>query len=95
MHCTFAGWLGIHVELCAVILLIDSALVFHMLLACLPLEFFYLACTKVKRASVVTFMSVFVWASYFKILCYFNYYVVAKALSGELSCMGTGLVFLL
>ena len=32
------------------------------------------------------------WASHFKVLCQRFFYIMGKALSGKLSCTGTGLV---
>ena len=34
------------------------------------------------------------WMSHFKVLCLSFFYVIGKALAGELSCTGTGLVIL-
>ena len=47
---------------------------------------------KVQRVIVVTLMSAWVLASHLKVLHQIFFYVIGKALSGELSCMGTGLV---
>ena len=44
---------------------------------------------KVQRAIVVTLTSA--WVSHLKVLHRFFFYVMGKALSGELSCMGIGL----
>ena len=50
---------------------------------------------KVQRAIVITLMlasaSASALASHFKVLC-LRFYAMGKALSGELSCTGTGLV---
>ena len=46
---------------------------------------------KVQRAIVVTSASAWAWASHLKVLRQ-SFFVMGKALSGELSCKGTGLV---
>ena len=48
-------------------------------------------CTKVQRATCIVVTLMWAWAllSHFQVL-----YVLCKALSGELSCMGTGLVYI-
>ena len=51
---------------------------------------FYLAYMKIQKTTVaLTLASVL--ASHFKVLCQ-SFYVIGKALSGKLSCRGTGLV---
>ena len=40
-------------------------------------------------------MLAFAWASHFKVLCLKFFYVLGKALSGKLSCMGTDLVIMI
>ena len=48
----------------------------------------------VQGAIVVTQTSASVWVSHFKVLCQSFFYVMGKALSGELSCTGPGLVLI-